>query len=129
MKSTTTSKKFTSEQIQQATEIHLPEHFQGRLPVFGITIDDATTVDRDDGIWLIDLKNGSYELQVSITDVSAIIPPDTPIDKEALARVVTLYHTKPPTPMLPVSISTNLGSLEEGERRLALTVFFQIDNK
>ncbi len=129
MKTKTYVRKFTSEQITQASAIDLAPNFPGRLPVFGITIDDASTVDRDDGIWLIDLKNGSFELQVSITDVSAIIPQNSPIDKEALARVVTLYHTTPVTPMLPCSISTNLGSLEDGQKRLALTVFFQIDNQ
>lgn len=122
-------KKFTSEQIQQISEIDLTSYFQGRLSVFGITIDDATTVDRDDGIWLIDLNNGNFELQVSITDVSAIIPKNSPVDKEAFKRVATLYHTTPVTPMLPCGISTNLGSLEEGEKRLALTVFFEINNE
>lgn len=129
MNTNTQARKFTSEQIQQASNLDLLPHFQGRLSVFGISIDDVTTVDRDDGIWLIDLKNGSFELQVSITDVSAIVPKDSPIDKEAMARVVTLYHTSPVTPMLPYNISTNLGSLEEGQKRLALTVFFQIDNE
>lgn len=129
MKTKTQARKFTAEQIKQASAIDLAPHFLGRLPIFGITIDDVNTVDRDDGIWLIELKNGGFELQVSITDVSALIAQDSPIDQEALARVVTLYHTNPVTPMLPCAISTNLGSLEDGQTRLALTVFFQIDSQ
>ncbi len=136
MKPPIQTKKFTSEQIFQASQINLFQlkddedklSFENRPSVFGITIDDATTVDRDDGIWLVELSNGNYELQVSITDVSALIPEDSPIDKEAFSRVTTLYHTKPITPMLPVHVSTNLGSLEERQARLAITVFFEINS-
>lgn len=128
MKAKIQPRKFNSQQITQASHINLGDYYHNRLPVFGITIDDATTVDRDDGVWLIELNNGSFELQVSITDVSTIIPKNSPVDEEALLRVATLYHTTPPTPMLPCHISTNLGSLEEDTRRLALTIFFQIDN-
>ncbi|WP_069789473.1 RNB domain-containing ribonuclease [Cyanobacterium sp. IPPAS B-1200] len=133
MKPSITPRKFRSEHINQASNVNLEEIMtivsQQRPCVFGITIDDATTVDRDDAIWMIELDNGQFELQVSITDVGALITKDSPIDKEALKRVVTLYHTKPPTPMLPINISTNLGSLEEDEERLAITFFFTIDNK
>ncbi len=128
MKAEIKPRKFTPIHIQQASAVNLADYYQHRLPVFGITIDDASTVDRDDGIWLIELSNGSFELQVSITDVSTLIPKHSPIDEEAEKRVVTLYHTTPPTPMLPIHLSTNLGSLEAEKRRLALTVFFQIDN-
>ena len=118
---------FNQQQIAQAEAIKLSDHYQNRLPVFGITIDDASTVDRDDGIWLRELANDQFELQVSITDVSALIPKDSQIDREAAQRVVTLYHTHPPTPMLPCHLSTNIGSLEEEQARLAMTVFFLID--
>jgi ribonuclease R len=128
MKGKIQPRKFNHQQITQASSINLEDYYFNRLPVFGITIDDSTTVDRDDGIWLIELNNESFELQISIADVSTIIPKKSPIDEEALSRVATLYHTTPPTPMLPCNISTNLGSLEENRRRLALTIFFQIDN-
>ncbi|MBL1210847.1 RNB domain-containing ribonuclease [Geminocystis sp. GBBB08] len=128
MKGKIQPRKFNTQQITQASNINLRDYYHNRFSVFGITIDDATTVDRDDGVWLIELNHGSFELQISIADVSTIVAKNSPIDKEALLRVATLYHTIPPTPMLPCNISTNLGSLEEEERRLALTIFFQIDN-
>lgn len=121
-------RKFTTQHIQQASAINLADYYGNRLSVFGITIDDASTVDRDDGIWLVELSNGNFELQVSITDVATIIPKNSLLDEEALLRVITLYHTSPPTPMLPSHISTNLGSLQPDERRLALTIFFEISN-
>lgn len=121
-------RKFTPSQIQQAEAINLADYYGNRLPVFGITIDDASTVDRDDGIWLVELHNGNFELQISITDVSTMIPKNSFLDEEAYRRVITLYHTSPPTPMLPSHISTNLGSLEPEKKRLALTIFFQINH-
>ena len=120
-------RKFNHQQIQQAQAIKISDYYENRLPVFGITIDDVTTVDRDDGLWLRELNNGQYDLQVSITDVSQLIPKDSPIDQEAMQRVVTLYHTNPPTPMLPSRLSTNLGSLEEDKQTLAITIFYIID--
>lgn len=136
MKPSITPRKFRTEHINQASNLNLTgvtgdiaTVFKERPNVFGITIDDATTVDRDDGIWLIELNDGNFELQVSITDVAELIAKNSPIDQEALQRVMTLYHTKPPTPMLPIHISTNLGSLEEGKKRLALTIFFTINNQ
>ncbi|MBE9223408.1 RNB domain-containing ribonuclease [Cyanobacterium stanieri LEGE 03274] len=133
MKSSITPRKFSYEQVNQASNVNLVEKInlarQQRPCVFGITIDDATTVDRDDAIWLIELDNNQFELQISITDVGALIPKNSPIDQEALKRVITLYHTNPNTPMLPVHISTNLGSLEEGKERLALTIFFTLDSQ
>ena len=127
MKANIQPRTFKQEQIKQAQAINVEDYCANRLQVFGVTIDDATTVDRDDGVWLRRLNDEQFELQVSITDVSALIAKDSPIDQEALARVVTLYHTNPPTPMLPCHISTNLGSLEEDKQTLALTIFFIID--
>ena len=127
MKTKIQPRTFKKEHINQAEAINLGYYSRNRQQVFGITIDDATTVDRDDGIWLTKLNDKQFELQVSITDVSELIVKGSPIDQEALARVVTLYHTSPPTPMLPCHISTNLGSLEEDKQTLALTIFFIID--
>ena len=120
-------RKFTPEHIRQANQINLSEHLPNREQVWGFTIDNPDTVDRDDGIWLINNDNGTYQLQVSISDVSELIPPNSPLDLEARARVATLYHTSPITPMLPVQISANLGSLQENEPRLALTVFINLN--
>ena len=124
-------RKFKSQQITQAqsVELNINEYRENRPLVFGITIDEFTTVDRDDGIWLIELPDNKYELQVSITDISQLVPKDSDIDQEAKERVVTLYHTTPPTPMLPTRLSTKLGSLDQDTETLAVTVFFIIDRQ
>jgi ribonuclease R len=121
------SSKFTHQQIEQAHSINLLDYYSHRRELMGVTIDNANTVDRDDGIWLVKKEKGLWELQVSIADVSAFIPRNSPLDREAIKRVSTLYHTSPVMPMLPCHISANLGSLEENQTRLALTVFIDID--
>lgn len=83
MKTAIKPRKFKEKHLQQADAINLADYYCQRLPVFGITIDDTNTMDRDDGIWLVELDNGLLELQVSITDVSSLIPKDSPIDLEA----------------------------------------------
>ncbi len=129
MKTAIKPRKFKEKHLQQADAINLADYYCQRLPVFGITIDDTNTMDRDDGIWLVELDNGLLELQVSITDVSSLIPKDSPIDLEAKKRVITLYHTNPPTPMLPSRLSSDLASLEENKARLAITLFFRLNNQ
>ncbi len=124
-------RKFTPQQIVQAQSIDLDlhEYRENRPSVFGITIDEVSTVDRDDGIWLVELPDDKFELQVSITDISQLVVKDSDIDQEAKERVVTHYHTSPPTPMLPNRLSTNLGSLDEDKETLAITVFFILDRR
>ncbi|HIK38739.1 MAG: RNB domain-containing ribonuclease [Geminocystis sp.] len=129
MKTEIKPRKFREKHLQQAYAINLADYYCQRLPVFGITIDDSNTMDRDDGIWLKELEDGKLELQVSITDVASLIPKDSPIDIEAKKRVITLYHTNPPTPMLPSRLSNDLASLEENKERLAITLFFRLNNQ
>ena len=66
MKANIQPRTFKKEQINQAKAINVGDYYANRLRVFGITIDDATTVDRDDGIWLTKLNDEQFELQVSI---------------------------------------------------------------
>ncbi len=122
-------RKFRRQHIEQAHSINLVDYYPNRQELFGITIDNAETMDRDDGVWLLKKENGNLELQISITDVSAFIPKNSPIDEEAIRRVSTLYHTSPTSPMLPIEISTNLGSLEENQKRLTLTLFIELNNQ
>jgi ribonuclease R len=122
-------RKFRRQHIEQAHSINLVDYYPNRQELFGINIDPAETIDRDDGIWLLKKENGNLELQISITDVTAFIPKNSPIDEEAIRRVSTLYHTSPTSPMLPIEISTNLGSLEENKKRLTLTLFIEINNQ
>ncbi len=96
-----------------------------------ITIDDADTTDRDDAISLERLsqeQGGGWRLGVHITDAAALIPKGGALDDEASRRISTLYIPDRKTPMLPTAISQDKGSLEPGERRIALSLLANLDD-
>ena len=121
-------KAFPPECIQELETIDLADIIKKRPSVTGITIDSEVSQDLDDAIW-IQAKGSQVTIQVHITDVSALFPTHSAIEKEARKRKETLYHTSPPSPMLPVSISTNIGSLREGEVRPTLTVSITLNTQ
>lgn len=122
-----------------------------------VTIDPADARDFDDAISLRLLKNpvsgasqdeeevesmlrssaqaghaGSsamYELGVHIADVSAFVPPESPLDMEARARGNSTYFPKYVIPMLPEILSNGICSLQEAQPRLTKSAFIRYDAK
>jgi ribonuclease R len=64
---------------------------------------------------------------VAIADVATYVPPETPLDKEALKRGNSVYLPDRVVPMLPEKISNNLCSLRPDEERPCLVVKMTID--
>ncbi|MBU0493367.1 MAG: RNB domain-containing ribonuclease [Chloroflexi bacterium] len=69
-----------------------------------LAIDDEGNQDPDDALSL----DGS-RLWVHVADVAALVPPDSPADREARARGATLYLPEGMVPMLPPSAVRSLG--------------------
>ena len=77
-----------------------------------ITIDDASTRDKDDALSLETLSGGPapvYRLGVHIADGGALIPDGGAVDREADARMATLYLPELQVAMLPPSLSHQRG--------------------
>ena len=77
------------QQARQATADFKPDNADGRSDIYDdviITIDPADARDFDDAISLKKDKAGNWQLGVHIADVSAFIPQDSPLDKEARHR-------------------------------------------
>ncbi|MCB1825328.1 MAG: RNB domain-containing ribonuclease [Candidatus Competibacteraceae bacterium] len=78
-----------------------------RLDLTGLAayaIDDEGNLDPDDALSL-----DGNRLWVHIADAAALVPPDSPADREARARGATLYLPEAIVPMLPMEAVPRLG--------------------
>jgi len=85
-----------------------------------ITIDGERTRDFDDALSLEQSPEG-WRLGIHISDVSALVLADTPMDREALVRATSIYLPERRLPMLPEEISEDLLSLLPHQERRALS--------
>lgn len=90
-----------------------------------ITIDGKTARDFDDAVCLV-RDGAAFRLLVSIADVGEYVGYDTPLDREAMNRGVSVYFPDRVIPMLPERLSDDLCSLREGVNRLTMTVDIRI---
>lgn len=94
-----------------------------------ITIDNKGTEEIDDGLSARVLPNGNHLLGVHISNVTGVIPYDSYLIKEAIDRTTSIYLPDQTISMFPSSLSKNILSLVEGERRLATSYYFEINNQ
>ena len=111
----------------EADELAHPTVDDGRrdltdLDVF--TIDEASTVDIDDGLSLR-LTEGGYEVGVHIVDAAALVPVGGALDQSARQRMTSLYLPENTLPMLPRPLSESRGSLSQGSSRRAVSLLMQ----
>lgn len=108
------------------------EDIQGRKDLRDemiMTIDGADSKDFDDGVSCRRLSNGNYLLGVHIADVTHYVQNNGPLDQEAMKRGNSIYLLNQVIPMLPVSLSNGICSLNPGEDRLTLTCEMEVDGK
>lgn len=91
-----------------------------------ITIDGEDARDFDDAI-NVQKKGENYRLFVHIADVTHYVKENGEIDKEAFKRGTSVYFPDMVLPMLPVSLSNGMCSLNPDEERLSLSVIMDFD--
>ena len=94
------------------------------LDVF--TIDEASTIDIDDGLSVTPTPAG-YEIGIHITDAAALVPSIGLVDDAARERMTSLYLPEATLPMLPRQLSEVAGSLVPGGLRPAITLLAQFN--
>jgi exoribonuclease-2 len=95
-------------------------------PLHAFTVDSPHTHDIDDALSLEALPHG-WRAGIHITDVSWVIPRDSPLDQEARLRGTSLYLPEEKVPMFPPAISEGLCSLRVGEIRPAVSLLMEVD--
>ncbi|MFO7785604.1 MAG: ribonuclease catalytic domain-containing protein [Thermodesulfobacteriota bacterium] len=93
-----------------------------------LTIDGPATRDFDDALSL-EVSDGEFEVGVHIADVAGSVPMDSPIDREAYQRGVSLYLPRRQVHMIPPSLSQDTLSLVEGFDRPAISLLCRMNHK
>lgn len=126
--------KFPSTVILESEEVNKPISsaiIKNRVDLRNeiiFTIDGEDARDLDDAISLT-YENGIYHLGVHIADVTHYVKENSELDREAYLRGTSVYFPNMVLPMLPKSLSNGICSLNEGEDRLTLSVFMDINDK
>ena len=114
------------EDVEQAARdakaVDCPRTDLTQIPL--ITIDPADARDHDDAVYAAsddDPKNpGGWKVIVAIADVSAFVPFNGILDREAYRRANSTYFPDRVASMLPKALSAGECSLKEGELRCCL---------
>ncbi len=114
------SRQVSAYQYSHAALAHRPV-------VEGYTIDDPSTLDMDDGLWVEKRPNG-WNVLISIADVSSVVPPGSAHDRRARAQGFSLYNPAGNRPMFADELDRDRLSLVEGVLRPAVTVEVVFDN-
>lgn len=97
----------------------LPSPWGLKLPSESAIIDRAFTLDKID--------ESRWQIGVHISDVAHYVKPETPLDREARKRGISVYLEDMVIPIFPESISVERCSLLPDCERLALSILITVD--
>lgn len=125
--------EFSKAVLEEASSVSLAPLLQDpkRRDLTGLaafTIDDATTLDRDDALSIEALGEGQgWRVGVHIADAGALVAPGGAVDREADRRMATLYLPERRVGMVPPALDEQAGSLVPGEARACLSLLVRVN--
>jgi VacB/RNase II family 3'-5' exoribonuclease len=96
------------------------------LPWSSIDNDDSRDLDQLE-VCAGDRAESRTRVLVAIADVDALVPKDSPLDAHAGTNTTSVYTPAVIFPMLPLELSTDRTSLNEGEDREAIVIEMVVD--
>ena len=96
-----------------------------RAQVRAFSIDDATTTEIDDAFSVTKLANGNTQVGIHIAAPALGIPPGSPVDAIARARLSTVYFPGQKITMLPEAAIAAFTLAADGERP-ALSLYVEV---
>jgi exoribonuclease II len=93
--------------------------------VQAFSIDDSTTTEIDDALSLTLLANGNKQVGIHIAAPALGVLPDTPLDKEVMQRLSTVYMPGHKITMLPEAAIRPF-SLDAGEIKPVLSLYIEV---
>lgn len=125
--------EFSKEVREQLETINHPADFNGNYKnlrhLKWCSIDNDDSKDLDQLTYAEISSQGEKKLFVAIADVASLVELYSPIDQHAERNTTSVYTPTKIFPMLPIKLSTNLTSLNEGEERLAIVVEMTLDQE
>lgn len=91
-----------------------------------VTIDGESTRDFDDAVFAQRRRDGGWDVQVAVADVSYYVQPGSALDQWAAERGTSVYLPGLTLPMLPEWLSTDLCSLKPNVTRRAVVLRAQL---
>ncbi len=123
---------FPPEALRELETLHEPTEAEAG-PLKDLTGLLWCSIDNDDSRDLDQLSvgeklpDGRVKVNVAVADVDALVKLGTPLDLHAKKNTTSVYTGARTFPMLPERLSTDLTSLNENEKRLALVVEMTVD--
>lgn len=123
---------FPQEAVRQLEGIHEPGAGEaGSLKdltgLLWCSIDNDDSKDLDQLSVGENLPENRLKIYVAVADVDELVKPGTPLDLHAKKNTTSVYTGVKIFPMLPERLSTDLTSLNENEKRVALVVEMTLD--